>query len=116
MKVIFEGPLEVPAVISSLLLGVPVDSAFNPGDFTLTLDQNGVDRLSSILHFLYSDDERVNNFNNQRKSTFNPAPMEKEPVLPQQPISEPVRTVSSPVTNAGKSMKELKALSKKFVG
>lgn len=59
MKVKIDGILDIPDIITSLLIGATPDPDIGfSKNITLTLDDTTLDRLSTILYLLYSEDAK----------------------------------------------------------
>lgn len=133
MRVKIAGELDLPDVISSLLLGIPVNSqTSNFRGVELTLDEEALVRLSSILHIIYPDEDGVNKWLTQpqtvvQQSQYQPQPQPQIVYVekPVQPIQQPV--VEQPVQRQilearesdeqveKKKISELKRKSKGFI-
>lgn len=60
MKISVTGSFEIPDVIASLLLGARIDPSIPTlNDFTVTLDEDGTNRLATILTMLYTPAENL---------------------------------------------------------
>lgn len=114
MKVCINGSLELPDIIMSLLIGATPDpdKGFSKS-LTITLGEEDLIKLSSILHLMYSDEDRLQDAKNGTRSVI-----ERQSINTQK---EQVREAKAPETiqkqnGERRSIADIKRKSKALVG
>lgn len=131
MKFQVNGELEIPDVIASLFLGTEVTTPFmNDKGFTISLDNEGLERLGLILGLLYPNYDNLYSDKSSVPSMAHPqskAQLERKQIIvedtkfiPLPPESELPQLINRDVAVSTEkkkmSLSELKSKSRKFIG